>query len=61
MTLDLIPFVSIVRRNEVCGMLIYYLRGEIVRVIIFFQELQSVVVFFIFIFVLFCGCFFIFF
>lgn len=35
MILDLIPFVSCMRCNVVCKMLIRYLRVEIVRVIIF--------------------------
>lgn len=35
MILDLIPFVSFMRCNVVCKMLIYCLRGEIARVIIF--------------------------
>lgn len=60
MTLDLIPFLSIVRCNVVCKILIYYLRGEVVRVIIFSQELQSVVVVFIFILFLVWGFFYFF-
>lgn len=43
--LDLIPFVSFMRCNVVCKMLICCLRAEVVRVIIFPLELKVFLIF----------------